>query len=613
MRFRLTGKTFYILSMGLLIGACNDVDLQIPAPQDQPIKVGIHTGDVSTRTQIQDNGLSTVWTEGDRLSLWAIGSSGEYALSNQVFTAYGTDAGRGFFTSELPSQMPEDTYIYYCTYPEPSYIEGNTAVFNVPSVQDGKVTSGADVLVATPVTHGPLAPLPEIEDHSAMKLKMNHMMHQFRFFVPQDDEQLQGAEITRMVLTFPEPVVGDVQLDISNPEKNAVLAAGYREITLNLSDPLPNEQQNFACVAFVPTKFSDGQSVHVQAFTVDKIVQIAPIDLCAKECLPGHSTPVRLAIDGLMEFPWQLTFKIDANNLGEDINSVILEAPQGCTWPETNTNIYTYTPGTKIKAGDEFVLRFSSEQQYRAFSGRNINVKYDSDHALMSQNVTVSDISAVDKSSISLTVPYLFFEDFSTLVEYDGDYKDGPYTSVDGASKAAKDLSAYGLGSGWTGARTGCNNAGTAILVGGRVDCVILGATRAYGRLDSPKLSGLKPDASANVSVSFDYSGSRDGSSTYYPVAVCGSTGFDGLLNGYATQFNNNESWTDIEGKQSVPGIPTNGSATSLSKSMTYTITDCTSATRLSWHVAGMGYKNWKVDNGNQWMYIDNIKVQIIK
>lgn len=613
MRFKHIEKLFSILSMGVLMGSCQDIDLQVTTPDPQAIKVGIQAGDVSTRTQIQENGLSTVWTEGDKLSVWAVGSSGEAVLSNQVFTAYGTDAGRGFFTSELASQMPEDTYIYYCTYPAPSSIEGNTAVFNVPAIQDGKVTSGADVLVATPVTHGALAPLPEIEDHSAMKLKMNHMMHQFRFFVPQDDEHLQGAEITRMVLTFPEPVVGQVQLNISDPEQNAVLSAGYREVTLNLADPLAKDKQNLACVAFVPTKFSDGQSLQVQAFTADKIVQIAPIDLRAKECLPGHSTPVRLAIDGLIDFPWQMIFKVAANNLGEDINSVILEAPQGCTWPATNSNIFTYTPGSKIKVGDEFVVRFNSEEQYHSFSGKNINVKYDTDHALMSQNLVLPDNSTVDKSNISLTVPYLFFEDFSTLKAYDGDYNDGPYTSVEGASTAAKDLSAYGLGSGWTGARTGCDNAGTAILVGGRVDCVILGATRAYGRLDSPKLSGLKPGASADVSVSFDYSGSRNGSSTYYPVAVCGSTGFDGLLNGYATQFNNNESWTDIEGKQSVPGIPTNGSATSLSKSMTYTITDCTSTTRLSWHVAGMGYKNWKIDNGNQWMYIDNIKVQITK
>ena len=414
--------------MGVLMGSCQDIDLQVTTPDPQAIKVGIQAGDVSTRTQIQENGLSTVWTEGDKLSVWAVGSSGEAVLSNQVFTAYGTDAGRGFFTSELASQMPEDTYIYYCTYPAPSSIEGNTAVFNVPAIQDGKVTSGADVLVATPVTHGALAPLPEIEDHSAMKLKMNHMMHQFRFFVPQDDEHLQGAEITRMVLTFPEPVVGQVQLNISDPEQNAVLSAGYREVTLNLADPLAKDKQNLACVAFVPTKFSDGQSLQVQAFTADKIVQIAPIDLRAKECLPGHSTPVRLAIDGLIDFPWQMIFKVAANNLGEDINSVILEAPQGCTWPATNSNIFTYTPGSKIKVGDEFVVRFNSEEQYHSFSGKNINVKYDTDHALMSQNLVLPDNSTVDKSNISLTVPYLFFEDFSTLKAYDGDYNDGPYT-----------------------------------------------------------------------------------------------------------------------------------------------------------------------------------------
>jgi hypothetical protein len=59
--------------------------------------------------------------------------------------------------------------------------------------------------------------------------------------------------------------------------------------------------------------------------------------------------------------------------------------------------------------------------------------------------------------------------------------------------------------------------------------------------------------------------------------------------------------------------IPTSGSATSMTKRMEYYLSGCDASTRLSWHVAGMGYKKWKVNNGNQWMYIDNIKVQIAK
>ena len=136
----------------------------------------------------------------------------------------------------------------------------------------------------------------------------------------------------------------------------------------------------------------------------------------------------------------------------------------------------------------------------------------------------------------------------------------------------------------------------------------MLGATRAYGRLDSPAMSSLK--GNANLKVTFNYSGSRSGSSTYYPVGIFTSTTDSGLLDGYATQFENSEVW-GASGYVQIPDIPTRGSAGSMSLSMTSVLEDCGPQTRLSWHVAGMGYKNWKIDNGNQWMYIDNVKVQI--
>jgi hypothetical protein len=212
-----------------------------------------------------------------------------------------------------------------------------------------------------------------------------------------------------------------------------------------------------------------------------------------------------------------------------------------------------------------------------------------------------------------MNVPYLFAEDFSSLTTYDGDYKGGPYTSAEGASTAGHDLTQYGLSEGWSGARTGCDAAGTAILVSGRVDCVILGATRAYGRLDSPAMTSLKEDAYVKVQVSFDYGGSRSGNTTYYPVGRVGYTTTSGLINGYATQFNNDAAFSDIDGAVEVPSIPTSGSASALTKSMTHTISDCTSSHRISWHVGHLGYKSWKINNGCGWMYIDNVRVSIVK
>ena len=121
-------------------------------------------------------------------------------------------------------------------------------------------------------------------------------------------------------------------------------------------------------------------------------------------------------------------------------------------------------------------------------------------------------------------------------------------------------------------------------------------------------MSSLK--GNADLRVTFDYSGSRTGSSTYYPVGIFTSTSNAGLLNGYATQFVNDPSWAPSAYVE-IPNIPTGGSASSMSMSMTTILEGCDRQTRLSWNVAGMGFKWFKIDNGNQMLYIDNIKVQI--
>ena len=262
---------------------------------------------------------------------------------------------------------------------------------------------------------------------------------------------------------------------------------------------------------------------------------------------------------------------------------------------------------------NKYIISYEGELDADVYDNKTFRLVFDSNNAVVETSVNLGDVTAYTSKSYSVTVPYLFAEDFSTLQVYDGDYKAGPYTSVEGATTAAKDLSQYGIPSGWTGARTGCDAVGSAILVGGRVDCVIAGATRAYGRLDSPAMSSIKAGKQVNVKVSFTYSGSRSGTSTYYPVGRCGYTTMPDAINGYATQFNNDEAFKDIDGAVTIPNIPTNGSAAAATAEMTYTIAGCTSAHRLSWHVGHMGYKWLKIDNGNGWMYVDNIKVQIVK
>ena len=600
--------------------SCADVyDIhEINAPsQPGTVKVGFYAGGPQTRTQMLQNGLSTEWVAGDQIALWALNSSGSYTLSNQVFEAYGLNQSRGFFTSTLPSPMPEDTYTYYCCYPVPASADGMQLTFAIPSEQDGKASAGADVMMANPVQYGPLTAVPDPDDHSTMRMEMNRMMHQFRFYVPENDQILGDGRLKSIHLSFPTAVTGNVTFDMNDLAARPQIAEGQTDVTLNLAQPIgvsKGDAYEFACFAFAPVQFSEGQSLVItKAYTEDKIALFDPIDLKSKNCLSGQSTPVQLKIRELIDYPFKIMFTVAANNLGEGINTIRFTAPEGSDWKGNGSNVFEYTPGHKINAGEVIAFYFDYHQEdlYRAFSGQNISVTYDSDHAIVYETVNVGDAVGADAVNISLTVPYLFYENFSGLAAYNGGYKNGPYTSTSGASEAGIDLSQYGI-AGWTGARTGCDAEGVAVAVSGRVDWVSLAATRAYGRLDSPAMTSLKPGANVNLELTFNYSGSKDGASKYSHAAVVGTTTAAGLLNGYATQFSNDKSWAGITAPVEIANIPTNGSAAAANLSMTSTFDDCTSATRLTWHVVAMGKGGlFDANNANTWLYVDNVRVKI--
>ena len=578
--------------------------------------VGFYAGGVQTRTEMLPNGLSAVWEDGDCLSVWALRADGSYALSSQQFVTYGTDAERGYFTTVLDKEMAQGEYTYYCCYPVPVSVDGTNVTFTVPSIQDGKASGGADVMIATPVSYGAMGPVPDPDDHSGMSMKMNRMMHQFRFQIPSTCTELQGAPIERIVLTFPTPVVGDVSFNLADPSSGGVLESSSNVIALNLKDPLSMEAQNYACVAFVPAEFSEGQYLHVKAYTADKIVEVDPIDLCTRNFQPGHSTPVRLVAKALKDYQYSISVKIAANNLGEELNSMTLKAPDGCIWPDTESNILVYAPGHKIAAGEEFVLRFENESQYRAFSNKTIGVTYDSDNAVTHQTLTLSNLSDLNTATMSLTVPYLFSENFSSIADYGFDVVTGAQgTAVTGydlsVANSSKNNVNPGLAQGWTGARTG-GGAGQSIRVGSRVDRV-LGYTHTYGRLDSPTMSSLKEDAVVDLKVSFKYSGGRDGDSGYSPRAVCGHTYTSGPIDGKTGSFSSDEdAWENIQQPELIPSISLNGSYSNITQSMTFNIKGCDKDCRISWMIRATG-TGALISNGNQWMYIDDVTVQIVK
>jgi hypothetical protein len=526
--------------------------------------------------------------------------------------------------------MPDDTYTYYCCYPVPSSVNGTKAALYVPTVQDGKVTGGADIMVATPVRHGALASVPEPEDHSGMSMTMNRMMHQFRFYVDEGGAKLNGAAISRMKVSFPFAVVGNVQVKLDEPSSPAVLTSGYKDVTLNLKEPITFEEGNYACMAFVPTKFSEEQSIQINAYTSDKIVKINPVDLCARDFIAGHSTPVRLVIQDVVDYPYVITFKVASNNLGEGVNTVVLTAPAGCEWEKGGSNVYHYTPGHKITAGENIVFRFEDEAQYRAFSNKTISVTYDSDNTLTYQSVTVPDISSNNHASLSLTIPYLFFEDFSGIPSFSDGHDNPKVGTASDTYKGISELTSNSL-AGWYGARIG-GQSGTSIRICCRYEHVLLDGAYYKGRAYTPFLSNIKDGKDVNITVSFRYGSNRSERDPLLGSRPQKNAIMYFGINTQETVTNPDQSEGDIidnitgmiAGSGFSSAAPTSlnplvisnekmstsgGSYTSFEGTKNVTVSNVDNGMRLAWIVTTDNTSS--NTNGNYWLYIDDIKVQI--
>lgn len=617
----------------LLLGSCSPDMSTTPMEPANEITVGLYAGDGQTKTTMLSNGLSAAWEAGDQLAVWAKNQSGSYVLSNQIFKTYGIDSGRGFFTSSLSSAMPQDRYTYYCTYPAPVSVSGEQVTFNVPANQDGRVSAGADIMIASPVVSGPLQAIPEIEDHSTMAMQMNRMMHQFRFYIPEGHTAIGNERITKLVLTFPQDVVGKATFNMTDPDAAGVLSSGGKQITLNLVDGLyasSAQSQEYACMVMMPRSFAQGEMLQVKAYTADKIAVIDPIDLKGRNFQAGHSTPVQLIVKQIKEYPYQLTFKVAANNLGEKPNSITLTAPSSCVWEGHSSNVYTYAPGRKIEVGEQIIIRFEDEAAFKAFSGKSIAVKYDTDNTLTSQNVTIPNLSSANSATLSLTVPYLFYQDFSGVGSFNDGHDSPTVGTASDTYKGISEFSSNGL-PGWYGARVGVQG-GTALRICCRYEHVLLAGAYYKGRVYTPFLSNIKDGKDVKISVSFRYGSNRDerdpllGSPPkkqallYFGVntqsAVTNPDEIEGDLidnvtglvagSGYASATPSSLNPMVIKGEaMSTSG----GSYTSFEGTKNVTIDNVDNGMRLGWIVTTNNTSS--NTNGNYWLYLDDVKVQV--
>ena len=572
------------LAISLLV-SCTAKDT-LPHPDAGPVTVGFRVGGEQTRTQINDDGRSTSWSKDDRIALWARNEASEFTLSAQPFQIYyrGVNGSEAYFSSTLPQAMAEGRYTYYATYPQPESLDGTKATFTIPSIQDGRVGNGADIMVATPAEASQLGPL---ENGPDLSLTMQHMLHVLRFYIPEGDNVL-GEPVERIVITMPQQIAGRATADITDPGGGMTLAEGGNTVELNLTEPLDAStaaEYAYACAAIFPsTQYGADDVMQVSLYSKNYAATVDDILLAGRTFAAGHVTPVPIA----------------ANNLGEDIQKITLTAPDDMTW-DLSVRVpegFTYTNGDKditisapqgetVGTQDHFDLVLYAKADLQSLAGKSVTATYESQNAIVSGAVVIpADAAANGAATISLNVPYLLQEDFSGVTGYAPDWRNS-------TNPTAVWLNDYGL-NGWSGSRIALHN-GQCAQVSVRHETV----AQYPGRLDTPLLP-LKEGAAVKVRVTFNAQRSNE-----YVYLTCGMVEGNDLLKGNDGANSTTTITPSLNESASAYNIP--------ATDYTFDLDGVNANNRISW-VVERKYAGGNAILMRTWhTYIDNIRIQIVK
>jgi hypothetical protein len=409
-------------------------------------------------------------------------------------------------------------------------------------------------------------------------------------FVP-DDVEGMGESIRRIDITFPTQVVGDVSVDYTSATAPATLANGSNTVSVEIPEGLSASSEaarKYAYAIVFPATMNESDQI---TFTVSTDNYRSVQSFGARSLSEGGSTPVRLTCSP--DNRTILRFTIGENYLGEKPIKVTFTAAIGEAVADCATTF------------DKLGYYDLDVTDIEGLAGQPITVTYESESAIVTQSLTLPNYEAGKLTNVDLTVPYLLYEDFSTV---------GNISSNDGYTSGFSTGSMSGVAflNGWSGARIGAS-AGTAI----RIACRRETSADYPARVDTAPLSGLKAGANVSVSWTFDYSMDRQEGGLAISMPLLGQYVYLGSTTTQgAIESGPNFYTSKIDGQDG--SFPTNfylnetgGSYTTMSYTHTYVLSGCGSTTRLTWlttneHKAG-------TTNGTFWLYIDNVKVSIAK
>ena len=528
---------------------------------------------------------------------------------------YGNDESTGVFSTTLDSPMEDGMYSYYACCPAPASLSGTNVAFKIPSTQDG--TGSCDAMVSYPASHGPL------QGHGAedgLELRLKHLTHLWDFYLIDNDGLLDGEPVKSIEIDLPRSITGDITADLATTAAS-YSADGSKTLNLDLENWLEvssADSKQYASAVVLPFTAEPGDFISMTLHTENKTAKTEKILLGGRTFAAGHATPVMLLPTSATQI-YNAYFTIAANHLGEDIQTIRITGPAGCRFGDGGSNTWTCTPDEALAQGGKIRLSYTNQADFMSISGKSISIEFESENAIVSGNATIPAISGTSCNT-DLTVPYLYFEDFSGTTKSD-EYDSTPTTSVPSAGNdKSVDLSGRGWPSGWYGARCG-------IKKGDKIRLLVRGERAVWvpgsynGRIDSPAMSNIKPGSSGvHLKVEFDFAsgwnGSKDNTVNYYmAIGTHQTTGGINSVGGAGKKGLNMDNGSIIyEDLTFVPGASKMSKDTYPETSDHFSCTTsqlCYKNSRIAWETylkdnTGDGYYNF-------WVFIDNIRISIAK
>lgn len=439
----------------------------------------------ATRTSITEEGY-TRWTPGDELAVWAKDAEGNFAFANTIFMLryYSQEWDKAYFVGNI-SEMAEDSYTYYLSYPRPTSVEGTMATYRVAAEQSGAYDGRYDIMVAEPTVNGSLTTGKRID----MNTIMRHQMHAIKITVPDKASNFDN-KVYALEITFPNAVVGDITVDVSNPDAEPIYTNTSNTITVKSTEGFDVGSDIWVFV--LPGTVSGDVSYKIKGSVQRSEVATYPLQ---REMQRGHITPIRMAMPPFAKYT-AFHFSIGDNYLGEDFNYFTL-------YDNNGNNMGTFYRN----AENRYTLDHEGELDLSGYNNSEWTLVFDSENAVVENTVNMGELKPYFEQDITpVDVPYLLFEDFENVTEsesygnndYSSSEREQPGVSLDGAMPT----------NGWNAARYWLKPG--AMRINARRQCVkiiMAFASNHYGRMDTPQLGGargIKPGKSVSVKVQFD-------------------------------------------------------------------------------------------------------------